>query len=68
MAINFKKLKSQIRPFKTEVRIGYIFLASDEQKNNFLYSVECVESKRRFINFLVGHINTDEDWNKEFAL
>lgn len=68
MAINFKKLRSQIRQFKPEVRKGYIFLVTDEQKNNFIVSVACVGSKRRLINFLVGLIETDEDWRKEFAL
>lgn len=68
MAINFKKLNSQIRKFKPEVRKGYIFLATDEQKNNFIVSVACVGSKLRLINFLVGLIKTDDDWRKEFAL
>ena len=68
MAIKFKKLRSQIRQFKPEARKGYIFLATDEQKNNFIVSVACVGSKRRLINFLVGLIETDEDWRKEFAL
>ena len=31
MAINFRKLKSQIKPFKPEVKDGYIFIATDEQ-------------------------------------
>lgn len=32
MAINFRKLKSQIKPFKPEVKDGYIFITTDEQK------------------------------------
>ena len=68
MVINFKKLNSQIRQFNPEVRKGYIFLTTDEQKNNFIVSVACVGSKRRLINFLVGLIKTDEDWRKEFTL
>lgn len=68
MAINFKKLNSQIRQFKPEVNNGYIFLATDEQKNNFIDSVACVGSKRRLVKYLVELIKTDEDWNKEFAL
>ena len=68
MAINFKKLNSQVKPFKPEAKKGFIFLANDEQKNNFLCSVACVGSKRRLMNFLVGLIKTDEDWRKEFAL
>lgn len=68
MAIKFKKLRSQIRQFKPEVRKGYIFLATDEQKNNFIVSVACVGSKRRLVKFLVKLIKTDEDWRKEFAL
>lgn len=68
MAINFKKLNSQVKPFKPEAKKGFIFLATDEQKNNFLCSVASVGSKRRLMNFLVGLIKTDEDWRKEFAL
>lgn len=68
MAINFKKLNSQVKPFKPEAKKGFIFLATDEQKNNFLCSVACVGSKRRLMKFLVGLIMTDEDWRKEFVL
>ena len=39
MAINFRKLKSQIKSFKPEVKDGYIFIATDEQKNNGLFSI-----------------------------
>lgn len=31
MAINFRKLKSQIKSFKPEVKDGYIFIASKIQ-------------------------------------
>ena len=68
MAINFKKLNSQVKPFKPEAKKGFIFLATDEQKNNFLCSVCKYGSKRRLMKFLVGLIMTDEDWRKEFAL
>ena len=43
MAINFKKLKSQIKPFKPEVKDGYIFIATDEQKNNEIGRASCRE-------------------------
>lgn len=68
MAINFKKLKSQVKPFKPEAKKGYIFLATDEQKYNFLCSVASIGSKRRLMKSLVGLIMTDEDWKKEFVL
>ena len=41
MAINFKKLKSQIKPLKPEARKeGYICLATREQEMNF---IKCYE-------------------------
>lgn len=46
MAINFRKLKSQIKPFKPEVKDGYIFITTDEQKNNGLFSIAKCGSKR----------------------
>lgn len=68
MAINFKKLKGQIHPFKPEVKQGYIFIATDEQKKNFLDSIAKVGSKRSLIKLIVYIILIDEDWNKEFSL
>lgn len=69
MAINFKKLKSQIKPLKPEARkTGYIFLAIREQEMNFINSVVTIGSKRRHVAFLVNLITTDEDWANEFKL
>lgn len=68
MAINFKKLKNQIHPFRPEVKQGYIFIATDEQKNNFIDSIAKIGSKRSLIKLIVYIILTDEDWNKEFTL
>lgn len=69
MAINFKKLQSQIKPLKPEARkIGYIFLATREQEMDFINSVVTIGSKRRHIAFLVSLIKKDEDWSNEFKL
>jgi hypothetical protein len=37
MPINFKKLKSQIHPFKPEVKRDYIFIANRQQTNNLIF-------------------------------
>lgn len=68
MAINFKKIKSQIHPFKPEVKQGHIFIATDEQKNKFIDTIAKTGSKRSLIKLIVYIILTDEDWNKEFSL
>lgn len=68
MATNFRKLKSQIKPFKPEVKEGYIFISTDEQKSNFIYSIAKVGSKRSLIRLLVLFIQNDEDWKAEFSL
>lgn len=52
MAINFRKLKSQIKSFKPEVKDGYIFIATDEQKNNGLFSIAKCGSKRGLLSAL----------------
>lgn len=69
MSINFKKLKSQIKPFKPEARhTGYIFLATDEQKKHDVDSIAKVGSKRTFLQTMVFFINNDEAYRKEFTL
>ncbi|MBO5000882.1 MAG: hypothetical protein J6C58_08640 [Bacteroidaceae bacterium] len=69
MAINFKKLKSQIKPFKPEAKhTGYIFLATDEQKKHDVDSIAKAGSKRSFIQMMVWFIQDDEAYRKEFTL
>lgn len=68
MVINFKKLKSQIKPLKPEAnKNGFIFLATDEQKRNFVDTIVTIGSKHRHIKFLVSLIKSDEDWRNEFS-
>lgn len=67
MTINFRKLKSQIKPFKPEVKNGYIFIATDEQKNSGLFSVAKCGSKRRLLSALSEYIKDDEDFKREFT-
>lgn len=66
MSINFKKLKSQIILFKPEIKSGYIFIATEEQKNKFICSISKVDSKRSLIKILVELIRQDEDYKAEF--
>ena len=68
MAINFRKLKSQIKSFKPEVKDGYIFIATDEQKNNGLFSIAKCGSKRWLLSALSEYIKDDEDFKREFTI
>ena len=68
MAINFRKLKSQIKSFKPEVKDGYIFIATDEQKNNGLFSIAKCGSKRGLLSALSEDIKDDEDFKREFTI
>lgn len=68
MAINFKKLKAQIKPFKPEAKNGYIFIATDEQKKNGICSVAKPGSKRSLLSALVEFIQIDTDFKREFTL
>lgn len=67
MAINFRKLKKQIYKDWN----GYIFFATDEQKNNFIGSVHLVNSsKRTLIRLLVEIIKMpdNQEWQEEFII
>lgn len=69
VAINYKKLNSQIKLLNPEAtKGGYIFLATDEQANNFINSVAFVGSKSKLRKKLMILIKTDEDWRREFLL
>lgn len=69
MAINFRKLNSQIKLLKPEsCKRGFIFIATDEQKRNFIDTIVTIGSKRRLVSFLVSLIKKDEDWYNEFKL
>lgn len=68
MATNFRKLKSQVKPFKPEVKNGYIFIATDEQKRNGIDSIAKTGSKRSLLSILAWFINNDEGFKKEFSL
>lgn len=70
MAINFKRLNSQIKPFKPEARhVGYIFIATDKQKRESLVdSIAKPGSKRSLIKVLTYFIKTDENYRAEYSL
>lgn len=68
MVVNFKKLKEQVKKFKPEGKNGYIFIATDEQKRNGIYSIAKQGSKRGLIACLVEFIKDEEDFKKEFSL
>ena len=69
MAIDFKKLKSQIKPFKPEAKhTGYIFLATDEQKKHDVNSIAKAGSKRNFLQVMVWFIHNYKTYRNEFTL
>lgn len=70
MAINFKELKSQIKPFKPEAKhTGYIFIATDRQKQEgTICSIAKSGSKRSLVRLLAYLIKTDEDYHAEYSL
>ncbi len=69
MAINYRKLKAQIKPFKPEAKYtGYIFIATEEQKRNFICTVSQPGRKRDLIETLKYLIKIDDDFRKEFTL
>lgn len=69
MAINYRKLKAQIKPFKPEAKhTGFIFLATEEQKRNFIFSVSQPGRKRDLMDSLRYLIKINEDFRKEFTL
>lgn len=68
-AINYRKLKAQIKPFKQEAKhSGYIFIATDEQKRNGIDSITKPGSKRSFIKVMKCFINDFEEYREEFSL
>lgn len=68
MAINFKKLNRQVHPFKPEVKKGFIFIATDEQKENDLYSIAKKGSRKSLMRILEWMIKNDEDFKREFSI
>lgn len=70
MTINYKKLKSQIKPWKPEAkRSGYIFIATEKQKRESLVdSIAKPGSKRSLIKVLTYFIKTDENYRAEYSL
>lgn len=68
MAINFKKLKSQIKPWKPELKSGYIFIPTMEQEDNLIFSVALKGSKRKLIKAMVEYIKIYPEYKEEFTL
>lgn len=69
MAINFKKFKSQIKPFKPEAKHkGYIFIATDEQKRHGVDSIAKPGSKRNLMKTLCWFISENEEYRQAFTL
>lgn len=68
MVINFKKLKSQIYPWKPESKSGYIFIPTMGQEDNFIFSIAIKGSKRNLMKHLIWAIKTDSSYQKEFKL
>lgn len=70
MAINFKKLKAQITPYRDNSSgcKGYSFQATEKQKENDIDTIVGAGwSKRRFLKFMVYMIHTYEEYRQEFS-
>lgn len=69
MPINFKKLKSQIKPFAPEAGgKGYIFISNLRQSILGIDSIAVKGSKRKLIRVLKEYIKYDPDYKEEFTL
>lgn len=69
MAINFRKLKKQIKPFMPEAGgPGFIFIATAEQNMKSITSIAKQGSKKSLMKALSYLIAVDEDFREEFAL
>ncbi len=67
MTINFRKLKSQIHPFQPEAKHGFIFIATKQQNEKFIFSISQVGSKRSLIKLLIYQIKHNQDYRTEFS-
>lgn len=74
MGINYRKIKLQIKRLKPEAKHdGYIFIPSEEQKNDFVFTSVC-RRKRTLIQAVAylaneGRKNREwEDYTKHFSL
>lgn len=61
MAINFRKLKKQVK----KVKGGYRFIATHEQK---LFDMQMQSSRTRFMKYLEHLASWDEDFSNVFKL
>lgn len=69
MAVNYRKLNSQVKRFKPEAKhTGYIFIATDEQKRNFIDTIAKPGSKRSFIKVMTWIINEIPEYREEFTI
>lgn len=69
MAINFKKLKSQIKSFAPEAGgTGYIFIDNLRQSIPSIDSVALKGSKRKLIKAMVEYIKIYPEYKEEFTL
>lgn len=67
--INYKQLKKQIvRDDGCACKPGYMFIATDEQKNNGIDSIFQEGSKKGLLKTLTYLINCDDYFRREFFL
>lgn len=67
MAINFKKLKSQIIPHCDTRGKGWMFTTTVEQDDKGVFKIFTTGSKRYLISSLVELINYDIEFKNEFT-
>lgn len=67
--INYKQLRKQIvRDDGRACKPGYMFIATDEQKNNGIVSIFKEGNKKGLLRTLTYMVYSDEDFRREFFL
>ncbi len=69
MSVNYKKLKSQLKPSVRNGKFGWYFSVTGEQENRFLFPVFIVgRSKRKALKYLVEWVRLDKEFFNEFGI
>lgn len=70
MSVNYKKLKSQLKPSVRNGKFGWYFsITGEQQENRSLFPVFIVgRSKRKALKYLEYWVHLDEDFFNEFGI
>lgn len=69
MSVNYKKLKSQLKPSVRNGKFGWYFSITREQENRRLYPVFIVgRSKRKALKYFEKLVYLNEEFFNEFGI